>query len=271
MSIIEQSGYIDVSGRVIYGTHYLPAGASPRAVMLLAEPFGEEKRCAYRLLVRLARQLAERGIAVMRYDLSGTGDSAGRHGDAEWRHWQEEFAAQIAQVRELPGTPPLLFLGARAGALLAAGAVTAETRALIMLEPLLNGDELLRDLERRQKIKDMMSGASKSQSADEQWSAGQPVDFGGFVVSAAMAEQLRSAQLITSLAAMPAGCALQLIRVSGAKTYPPAWQDLVALVNGHAGGDTRVVADKPFWGQLDYYESDVILEAVVAFVDQLFG
>ena len=272
MSIIERSGFIDVSGRAIYGTHYLPADAPPRAALLLVEPFGEEKRCAFRMLVRLARQLATRGVAVMRYDASGTGDCAGKHGEAEWRHWQDELAAQIALARELPGKPPLMLAAARAGALLAAEAAAriaaagGALRALILLEPLLSGDELLRDLERRQKIKDMMSGGAKNAASAELWSAGQPADFGGFLVGSAMAEQLRAAQLQTSLAATPADCALQLLRVSGAKNFPPAWQGLVAAVTARAGSSAQVIADKPFWGQLDYYESDVVIDAVTDFV-----
>jgi exosortase A-associated hydrolase 2 len=272
MSILEQSGYINVSGRAIYGTHYLPAEMPLRAALLLAEPFGEEKRCAFRMLVRLARQLAARGVAVMRYDAGGTGDSAGKHREAEWRHWQDELAAQIALARELPGKPPLMLAGARAGALLAAEAAARSStdgdgiQALILLEPLLSGDELLRDLERRQKIKDMMSGGAKNAAATELWAANQAADFGGFMVGLAMAEQLRRAQLLTSVAATPADCALQLLRVSGAKNFPPAWQDLVAAVTARAGSSAEVIADKPFWGQLDYYESDVVIDAVTAFV-----
>ena len=66
MSILEQSGFIDVSGRAIYGTHYLPADAPLRAALLLAEPSGEEKRCAFSMLVRLARPLPTRGGAGLR-------------------------------------------------------------------------------------------------------------------------------------------------------------------------------------------------------------
>jgi len=32
-----------------------------------------------------------------------------------------------------------------------------------------------------------------------------------------------------------------------------------------------VIADKPFWGQLDYYESDVVVDAVTEFIVSHIG
>jgi exosortase A-associated hydrolase 2 len=274
MSIIEQSGYLELAGRAIYGTHYLPAEAPPRLALLIMEPFGEEKRCAFRMLVRLARRLAAAGVAVMRYDASGTGDSAGSHGEAQWQHWREEAEAQIALAQQLPGKAPLMLLGARAGALLAAETAAASAdaiQALILLEPLLSGEELLRDLDRRQKIKDMMSGSAASVSAADAWAAGQAADFGGFLVGATMAEQLRELRLLAGVKALPATCAVQIMRVTGAKSFPAAWQSLVDVVTGRSNGSAELIADKPFWGQLDYYESDVILDAVLAFIEKQLG
>jgi hypothetical protein len=141
-------------------------------------------------------------------------------------------------------------------------------RAVVLLEPVLNGPEFLRDLERRQKIKDMMSGQRNDSGPDAatRWSAGETVDFGGFPVSAELAQQLADVDLCAQLADLPTTCGLQIVRVSGSKKLPPAWQPLTEAAASRELGEVTVVQDKPFWGQLEYYESDAVIDVVVPFL-----
>jgi len=96
----ENSGYFPSPCGDLYGTLYLPDDLGCDTGIVLVEPFGEEKKCAYRMLVRLARVLAGHGVATLRFDLPGTGDSPGDHGEMDFVAWVDgvRAAAQDCDV-----------------------------------------------------------------------------------------------------------------------------------------------------------------------------
>ncbi|MGD8239192.1 MAG: alpha/beta hydrolase, partial [Armatimonadota bacterium] len=57
--------------------HTPPAAADRRAAVAVCPPFAEERKCGHRVLVHAARALARAGFSVLRFDLSGTGESTG--------------------------------------------------------------------------------------------------------------------------------------------------------------------------------------------------
>jgi alpha-beta hydrolase superfamily lysophospholipase len=65
----------------LLGHVHRPEGAVARLGVVIVPPFGWEDVCCYRPLRELAEMLAAQGIAVLRYDLPGTGDSTGGAND----------------------------------------------------------------------------------------------------------------------------------------------------------------------------------------------
>ena len=92
-------GFLNLCGRAVYATLYMP-DAQPEKAVVMCEPFADEKRCAFRMIVRLAEKIASAGIAVMRFDVSGTGDSASSHADAEWDNWCAETVAAVNFIKQ---------------------------------------------------------------------------------------------------------------------------------------------------------------------------
>ncbi len=111
----EPSGYIAIGTRAVYATAFLPATttAADMAVVLV-EPLAEEKRAAYRMLVRLARALAADGLAAIRLDLSGTGDSSLPHAEATLDTWVEDTCAAAEDLLAQTGARRLALVAARA-------------------------------------------------------------------------------------------------------------------------------------------------------------
>jgi alpha/beta superfamily hydrolase len=272
MAQTQTSGYLSVGERRLYGTLFRPAAPRPLAVVLY-DAFGEEKKSAFRVMVRLARACADRGFTTLRFDLSGTGESAGGHATASWEDWQADALAAAAFARTQAAGAPWVAVGVRLGAFQAVHAASrAGALAVTLVEPVLTGEECLRDLERRQRIKQVVAGAG-TDDADSaaRWARGEAVDFGGFEVSAHLAAALRPESLVTRLGSLRPDCPLQVVRVSGSKALPPAWKPLTERAEACPPGRAEVVRDKPFWGQLEYYESDAVQDAVLAFLDAVSG
>ena len=272
MGQTQTSGYLTVGSRRLYGTVFRPA--RPRALaVVLYDAFGEEKRSAFRVLVRLARACAERGFTTLRFDLSGTGESAGTHAAATWQDWQDDAVAAGAFAQPQTAVGAWVAVGVRLGAFKALHAATHRgARAVALVEPVLSGEECLRDLDRRERLKQVVSGThAGADDSAARWSRGETVDFGGFEVSARLATELRPESLASRLASLSPDCPLQVLRVSGSKTFPPAWKSLTERAAAPAPGRAEVVRDKPFWGQLEYYESDAVQDAVLAFIEALHG
>jgi len=262
---MEQSGYFATAEQHLYGTFFLPEGKIRKGMLILA-PFGEEKKCAFRLLVRLARALLKKDIATFMFDLGGTGESTGDHATATWQQWQTEANMALELLRKKAGTVDLWILGARLGGPLAAAVAPPATKGIVLLEPVISGEDFLRDLDRRRQIKDMVARKeddAQKLSTEERWEQNLTVDFGGFEVNAKLAEEIHSLVLSELLTHIPSTCAIHLVRVSGSKSFPPPWETLVEKAKRSPNGSAIIVRDKPFWGQLEYYESTYVIDQVV--------
>ena len=141
----------------LHGIYCAPA-EEPRAQVLLVSPLFEEKRCAHRALITCARALARRGAGVLLPDLTGTGNSDGLLTEITLARWMDDLHA-AAQALGTRAAGPLTVVGCRAGALLAAWAVTGMPAArLVLWQPVLTGKSYLRQCRTRRMIQDSITG-----------------------------------------------------------------------------------------------------------------
>lgn len=81
-------------GLKMFGILHLPLSTKKAPCTLSCNGFGGFKSAKYRLGVRQAEELAKQGIATLRFDYRGTGDSEGRFSDLTMQSQFED--AQIA-------------------------------------------------------------------------------------------------------------------------------------------------------------------------------
>ncbi len=266
----EISGYLRVGSRDVYVTFHEPAARPDGSGLLLLSPFGEERKCAYRTLVRLARAAAAVGLAAARFDYSGTGESTGEHGKAALADWLEEAAAVSRSFRDRFRLEHMAAAGVRLGANLAARLPTFEAvTAMVLIEPLLAGAGYLGELQRRKQIKEMMAGGKARTSAADirtQWEAGGCVDFDGFDIGPNLAAELAALRLEVDLARLPAACRCLLLRIGALKGFPANWKPVVQQLERRPGNRARILREKPFWGQIEYFETDQVQDAALEFL-----
>jgi pimeloyl-ACP methyl ester carboxylesterase len=115
--------------------------------VVLCSPLGRDARCAHLPLRLLAEDLASAGIATLRYDHLGTGDSLdleAPEADA-LAVWLDGVRAAVAALRERTGAKRVVLAGVRFGATLAA--LSAELAdGLVLLGPVVRGGPWLREL-----------------------------------------------------------------------------------------------------------------------------
>ncbi|CAH2906530.1 MAG: hypothetical protein CPSOU_0378 [uncultured Paraburkholderia sp.] len=127
---------------------WLHPAAGPHGVVL-CYPFGYDALCTYRGMRRLAERLAARGIAVLRFDYPGTGDSAGDASEpGRWRAWIDSITKAVVLLRQSTGVERVSLCGLRLGGTLAALAAQqlGDVGGLVLLSPVLSGKNYQREL-----------------------------------------------------------------------------------------------------------------------------
>lgn len=113
--------------RPLFGWFHLPEVGTATGVAVLCGPLGREGANALWAMQAAADQLAERGVAALRFAYAGTGDSAGSLDDpGQVTEWVDSIGEAVAFARRSV-VGPVVLIGMRMGALLAAEAVSRGT------------------------------------------------------------------------------------------------------------------------------------------------
>jgi exosortase A-associated hydrolase 2 len=133
----------------LFGVLHKPAVVeSPRPAFVFCHPLGEEKLWAHRVFVSYARQLAAAGHHVLRFDLTGNGDSEGAFSDLSMAVACHDTRCAIQELRRRTGATDISLLGLRLGANVAmmVAEETEPVRHLILWAPITDGDRYAQDL-----------------------------------------------------------------------------------------------------------------------------
>jgi len=226
--------------------HHTPPGATRAAVLICAPP-GPESDRTHRALRQLAQRLAADGAHVLRFDWTGTGDSAGDFAEVRADDWRTDAVDALAELLARSGQRRATVIGLRLGATLALDALGAHpaVATIIAWEPVLDGAEQLRQWSTAQRTFCLPFGFAVSE---------RPIA-GLTVVDEALGYPLADA-LVTDLAALaiaPPRCRLVVVA-----DQPEA---LTAQAQRLGAGAARRLPCPPLWRQ-EPSESVVPAEAV---------
>lgn len=107
--------------------------------MLLCPPLGQDHIRCHRLYRQLAQSLVAEGIAALRFDYYGTGDSAGASGEVDWNRCIADTVAAAHELRRRSGVEHIVAFGARLGGSIAVSCAEARFTGLVVWDPVLDG------------------------------------------------------------------------------------------------------------------------------------
>ncbi len=246
---------------ILTAYHAAVDGSRPVGCAVLVAPPHEEKKAAHRPLVDLARALANRGCACLRFDPRGTGDSPGVADDLCFGTLRQDLTAAIDQARTLSCAEKISLLGVRLGADLAAleGPASTAVDHTLLCVPLISGERYLREVRIRGKIRGAMTAA---EGGDEASGRAAGLDYGGHYVSGELIADLETHDLMADESPLAARVTCMDIRGRDSMTAPLS--ALVARLRSRgASVDARVVLDEPFWNALGPIVPRAFIQAVV--------
>jgi pimeloyl-ACP methyl ester carboxylesterase len=156
----------------LYAMYHPPDADRGRdRAVLLCYPGQQEYRHAHWAFRKLAVQLAAAGFHAMRFDYSGTGDSAGDPPSDPLARWTADIDTAARELRELSGLRKIALVGFRLGAVLAVRASANGTSVsdLVLWEPVIDGRAYLSQLTDAQDrfVHALRYPLDMSRSADE--------------------------------------------------------------------------------------------------------
>ena len=140
--------YFGPKDRPLFGMFHRAEVTQPLGAVLFCYPLPPKYVLCYQGFLRLAVQLSQAGYDVLRFDYTGTGDSAGEAIESSLARWDEEVEAALVYLRSRSAAVHLSLLGMRLGAALAARASTipGKIHNLIMWEPVIDGRDYVDEL-----------------------------------------------------------------------------------------------------------------------------
>ena len=139
-------------GRSLLGFLHSPISPKTNIGIVYCHPFADEQTLSHRIVVNTARTFAELGIPVLRFDMSGCGDSEGNLEEVLISDWKEDITRAIKILKNKTDVKDYALWGLRLGAGLALlhEERYKEASFMILWQPVINFSEYIKRFVRRE-------------------------------------------------------------------------------------------------------------------------
>lgn len=222
---------------------------------VFCHPFAEEKLWSHRVFVGTARELAAKGMPVLRFDYRGYGDSDGQFDDFTLADHVDDIRAAIAELRaRAPGIERVGLLGLRYGASLAV-LVTADdpsVERLVLWDPVVDMEQYLLDQLRSNLTTQMVlygKVVTKREELVERIRAGEAVNIDGYDLRNPFFDQACTAPILDT--AGKVSVPVQIVEIGRATQAPRA--DLQTLAGTFPNAQHQRVEELQFWKEIKQF------------------
>lgn len=157
----------------LFGWYHAPVRPMRNGGVVLCNPFGYEAMCLHRCYRVLAERIAQSGIACLRFDYHGTGDSSGHDHDPDRvPAWLSSISLAVEELRRRAEVTQISLFGVRLGGTLAilSGIERQDLSSVVVWAPYLTGRSFVREMRMMQT-----AGAEQAFASDEERGASPPI------------------------------------------------------------------------------------------------
>lgn len=247
----EEFQFLALRGERVFAAHHIPDRAA-RGIAVLCHPLGEEKLWAHRVFVSLARELARGGIAVLRVDCRGEGDSDREFQASDLDSRAEDIALAIDTMRAWhPSAHDITLIGLRFGAAVAAAAAAArnDVSRLVLWDPVCDGTAYMQSVLRLNLMAQMALHHKVVENRDalvQRLQGGETVNIEGYELGAALFGQASAFRLDATLADYPGEVVIAQVNQGESPVKP----EFLAVVDGKERRRVIAVREEPFWKEI---------------------
>jgi pimeloyl-ACP methyl ester carboxylesterase len=145
--------FFGYSDRQLYGVFHEATGSGNHGVVL-ANPGPQESMQTHYAYRVLAKQLTHAGCSVLRFDWTGTGDSAGESDCVSLQQCRDDLLMAVQELKDISNPRRTSVIGYRLGATVAASTpFTQPLENLVLWEPVISGQYYLDELRARERRK----------------------------------------------------------------------------------------------------------------------
>ena len=250
---------ISSGGQNVFGILHLPDGEATHGIVYCS-PFAEEQKSTYRVFVEHARLLADKGVASLRFDYRGTGDSDGYFQDYLLEDWIGDTVAAIECLKEKSDFDKVCVLGVRFGGFIGIQAAqrSESVSDLILWQPIISGKRFHRQEMRRFMIRQMMTSGKATKGEEELASDAEEdnvIDMDGYLMRKELSEEIKETDLTGEDAAVPPRTLLLQISHNDkiSKEYS-------TFLSNHEGVDLKTLICEPFWNRIGFVDTGSVFE-----------
>lgn len=281
-SQVESSFWLQVDSSHIYVTAHIPMELPVHGSVVLCHAFAEEQKASYRVLVSLARRLAERGFIVFRFDHRGYGNSGGDFEQHSISDWMRDIFVLVSFVRESLGRLPLIIGGLRLGASLAVlSANELDADGLLLWQPVVNGKRFVQLNMTRMKMQRQLIAFESDDKAQSEGALSEVAshinatsdiftDFNGYIITNRLHDELCSIDLLSATPPKRAKCLL--VQISGSTKLSGEFHSFVEHLRSSTDAcEVLMVREQPIWNLLGLVEAKELVEVTTGWVAQSFS
>lgn len=244
------------SGERLFGVLHEPEARPHDEGFVFCHALAEEKLWSHRVFLSFARYLSARGHIVLRFDMTGEGDSEGCFEKTTIETRLKDIATAreylLEHFSELSG---ISLLGLRLGATLAQISATRDDRAvnrLVLWEPIISGKTYAQELLRVHLANQMAVFGRVTINRNQlvaMMEAGELVNIEGYGLTYSLYEAICNIQLDSSEHVLEKPS--HVVQIG--KENQAIREDLASFSGLHPQTTVDTIAEQPFWRETRFY------------------